>query len=250
MRTFAVAAAFVMIAACEQQYAPPPLPQAEQTAETPWFICDGIDAPTVLVFHRDGETVRMAEYDKPNGALTGRRVFTLGQAEGAAGSVYTQLTSDGADQGFIRQINTGVLETPAAAYTPVFSSVELDQREIACRWLPRTRVIGFTGRRSFVIHEDRSGDLIYTTYDFPDAASAQPIELSENGRTTTFSVEVRDGAENVGPNGAEYRFDAAGGFSYVVALSGDGTGALSVLRNGEPVQSEPLIAFQSGEGAE
>lgn len=250
MRRFALAAAFTL-AACGQTEPPPTLPQAEtataHAAPAPWFICDAIDAPMVLVFQRDGDTVEVAQYDKPSGALAGRTSYGLGPGEGAAGSVYTALQQSGADVGHVREVNAGVIERPASAYTPLYASVRLGGREIACRWMPRTRVLGFTGRRSFVVHEDRDGDLIYTTYDFTAASAAQPIELSENGRSTTFSVEVRDGAETVSANGAEYRFNGQNGFSYVVSLDSAGAGRLDVLRNGATVQSEPLVAFVQGD---
>jgi hypothetical protein len=239
------------LAACGQPEAPPPLPAPPTEAVAPpWFICDAIDAPALLVFARDGDTVRVAQYDKPNGAIIQRTDYRAGRAEGAAGSVYTTLIQNGAEAGAIRQVNPGVLETPGSAYTTPFTSVRIGEREISCRWLPRTRVFGFTGRRSFVIHEDASGDLIYTTYDFMDAAGAQPIELTENGRTTTFSAEVRDGAEDTRPDGSTFTFAARDGFTYVIALDRDGTGRLDVQRNGEDVQSEPLIAFQQASGAE
>ena len=252
MPRFALAAA-LMLAACGQAEPPPPLPQAQTAtadAVPPWFICDAIDAPMVLVFQRDGETVEVAQYDKPNGALAQRTSYGLGAGEGAAGSVYTALQQNGVDVGHVREVNTGVIENPASAYTPLYTSVRLGERDIACRWMPRTRVLGFTGRRSFVVHEDRDGDLIYTTYDFTAASSAQPIELSENGRSTTFSVEVRDGAETVSANGAEYRFSGQNGFSYVVSLDSAGAGRLDVLRNGATVQSEPLVAFVQGDAAQ
>jgi hypothetical protein len=142
-----------------------------------------------------------------------------------------------------------MLETPGAAYTLPFTSVRLGEREISCRWMPRTRVFGFTGRRSFVVHEDQDGDLIYTTYDFPAAAQAQQIELSENGRSTTFSVEVRGGEEQMSPNGVTYRFAGDSGYAYIVTLNRDGTGQLDVTREAAEVQSEPLIAYLQGDGA-
>ena len=49
---------------------------------------------------------------------------------------------------------------------------------------------------------------LYTSYDFASAAAAQQIELSDNGRTTTFSLEARDGQEEVRPGGSHYRFHA------------------------------------------
>lgn len=240
----------LLLAACGRDEPPPPPPEASASAPPIWFICDGIDQPVVLAFEREGERVRMVEYDKPNGALVGRREFTLGASEGAAGSVYTELRAYGAEQGFVLQLNAGMLENPGSAYTPFFSAVELDQREIACRWLPRTRVLGFTGRRSFVVHEDRDGDLVYTSYDFAAAARAQQIELSENGRTTTFSAEVRGGEEMTRPGGAEFRFAGDGGIVYVVAVSRDGTGRLDVERNGDVVQTEPLAAFLQASGGD
>ncbi len=251
MRRLALVAALAL-AACGQSEPPPPLPQAEtavaNTATPPWFICDAIDAPVVLVFRRDGESVEVAQYDKPNGALIERTSYGLGAGDGAAGSVYTALQQNGADVGHVREVNAGMIENPASAYTPL-SSVRLGDRDISCRWLPRTRLLGFTGRRSFVVHEDRDGDLIYTTYDFTAASSAQPVELSENGRSTTFSVEVRGGEETVSANGAEYRFAGQNGFSYVISLDSAGAGRLDVLRDGVTVQSEPLAAFVQGDAA-
>ncbi len=243
------ALAFLLaFAACERSE-PPPLPPPEQITAPPWFICDGIDAPAAFVFERDGDVIHVAEYDKPNGAIVQRDEYSAGREEGAAGSIYTGLMQGGEEVGAVRQINPGMLETPGAAYTPPYTSVRLGERQISCRWLPRTRLFGFTGRRSIVVHEDGSGDLIYTTYDFANAAQQQPIELSENARTTTFSVEARGGEERVTPTGSEYSFDNRG-FRYVVAAARDGTGSLTVLQNGAEVQSEPLIAFQQGSAAE
>ena len=242
-RAFATA---LLLAACGQSEPPPPLPETEQVADAPWFICDGVDAPALLLLHRDGNTVRVAEYDKPNGALVDRYDYALAEPEGAAGSVYFGLQRDGADAGHARHINPGMLETPGAAYTTPFTSVQLGARSVSCRWLPRTRVLGFTGRRSFVIHEDQDGDLIYTTYDFADAATAQAIDLSDNAHTTTFSAEVRNGQEMMSAEGVTYRFEAGEGFSYIVRLPRGGAGQLDVMRDGASVQSEPLIAFQKG----
>jgi hypothetical protein len=248
MRHAALALMFAL-AACGRSEPPPPLPEPpEVTQPAPWFICDAIDAPVLLVFTREGEAVRVAQYDKPNGAIVQRTEYRAGAQEGAAGSLYTTLLQNGVEAGAIRQVNPGMLETPASAYTTPFTSVRIGEREVSCRWLPRTRLMGFTGRRTIVVHEDQDGDLVYTTYDLAAASGAQPIELSENGRTTTFSVEVRDGAESVTPDGAAFTFDNDG-YRYVVTTRRDGTGSVDVSRGGAAVQSEPLIAFQQGSGA-
>lgn len=239
----------LLAAACGQAEPPPPLPTPEAATQT-WFICDATDAPVILVFERDGATARVAQYEKPSGAIRQRTEYTIGAQEGAAGSVYTTLLQGGAEAGAIRQINPGMLETPSAAYTTPFTSVRLGEREISCRWLPRTRLMGVTGRRTIVVHEDADGDLIYTSYDFMTAAQAQPIELSDGGRTTTFSLEARDGREQVSPNAARYEFRADVETDIVVTVDG-GAARVDVRRHGpEPAQSEDLIALIQGDAAE
>ena len=70
---YALLAAAALLAACGQSEPPPPLPETTvQAVAAPWFICDAINAPVLLVFERDGNTARVAQYDKPNGALIQR----------------------------------------------------------------------------------------------------------------------------------------------------------------------------------
>lgn len=249
MRRIALALALCLAACGQQQDKAAEAPAEEQIAvrvPPPWFICDAINFPAIIVFDRTGQDVRIAEYDKPNGAIVQRQGYFVGDEEGAAGSINTELVRDEGSDGWVRQANPGVLETPGSAYTLPFWSVRLDNRDINCRWMPRTRVLGFTGRRSFIVYEDASGDLIYTAYNFVDAANARPIEVSENGRTTQpFSVEVRNGAEAQTPRDLTYTFETQG-FRYVLKLNRDGTGQLDVSRDGVALQSEPLIGYQQG----
>lgn len=240
----------LILAACGQPEAPPPLPEPPaQAAPETWFICDALNMPVILVFERDGGTVRVAQYDKPNGALVQRTEYQLGAEEGAAGSVYLTLIQNGAEAGGVRRLNSGMMETPVAAYTTPFTSVRLGEREAQCRWLPRTRVMGVTGKRTVVLHEDGDGDLIYTTYDFADAATARRVELSENARTSTFSVEVRGGEEHVGADGESYAFHI-GPITYSVMIERNGAGALQVTGTPAPQAAEPFVALQRGVGAE
>lgn len=251
MRYVLVAAA-TLLSACGQSEPPAPLPTPPaQVAQSAWFICDAINAPVILVFERDGSTARVAQYGKPNGEIVQRTEYQLGEQDAGAGSVYTALMQNGVEAGAIRQINSGMLETPGAAYTPVYSSVRIGDRDLSCRWMPRTRLMGFTGRRTIVVSEDGDGDLLYHSYDFATAAEAQPIELSENGRTTTFSLEVRDGSETLAPDGTRYDFRADVETDISVTLDQTGTGRLEVRRHGpNPLQSEDLIAYVAGSGAE
>jgi hypothetical protein len=258
MRRVLVLAAFAL-AACGQ-----PAQQATSSAETSstaalatpaaasapaiWFFCDGIDAPVVYLFgdSPDDGHVRFIEYTKTNGASVRSLDLDVGEGDAGAGSIYTPLTQNGADFGHVRQVNAGMFENPAAAYTTPYTSVTIGDHDVSCRWLPRTRVAGFTGRRSFVIHEDADGDLIYTTFDFAHAATT-PIDQSENGRSTQFSVEVRGGEENVQPSGSEFTFAGRDGYSYAIHLDPNGTGTLRVLRNGAQMQSEPITAYSVGQ---
>ncbi len=240
------------LAACGQSEPPPPLPEAPTNAiAPPWFICDAIDAPVLLVFERNGTTAQVAQYDKPNGALVQRTDYQIGAEEGAAGSVYTTLQQNGAEAGHVRQINPGMLETPGAAYTLPFTSVRLGERDVSCRWMPRTRLMGFTGRRTVVVHEDGDGDLIYSSYDFATASNARQIEVAENGRTTIFSLEVRDGTENMDANGSRFQFQADVETEIIVVSGRDGRGRVEVRRHGpNAVQTEDLVAYVQGAGAE
>lgn len=240
----------VLLAGCGEATPPPPLPSARPAEAQTWFICDAIDAPVLLVFERSGTTARVAQYEKPSGAIVQRTEYTVGRREGAAGSVYTTLLQNNVEAGALRQINPGTLETPASAYTTPYTSVRLGEREISCRWLPRTRLMGFTGRRTIVVHEGPDGDLIYTSYDFARAAEAQPIELSDNARTTTFSLETRDGSEQLSPSGARYEFQSDAETSIDVIVQGR-SGRVEVRRHGpHPAQTEDLIAFIQGDASE
>jgi hypothetical protein len=250
---FALAIAALTLTACGRAEPPPPLPETTTAATVapPWFICDATNAPVLLVFERDGATARVAQYDKPNGALIQRTEYQIGDEEGAAGSVYTNLLQNGAEVGAVHQINPGMLETPGAAFTGPYTSVRIGDRDMSCRWMPRTRLMGFTGRRTIVVSEDADGDLLYHSYDFATAASAQQIEIAENGRTTTFSLEVRDGVEQLDANGARYQFQADAETEIIVTAGRDGHARVDVQRHGpSPAQTEDLIAFVQGAGGE
>lgn len=242
-----LAAAF-LLAACGQSE-PPPLPEPPQrVTEAPWFICDALNAPVLLVFGAETNSVtEVAQYEKPTGAIVQRTSYTLEASDGAARSIYRALLQNGVEVGHVREINAGMLENPASAYTPVLSSVRIGERELSCRWMPRTRFMGITGRRTIVVSEDADGDLLYHSYDFVSAAEAQAIEVSENGRTSTFSAEVRGGTEEATPNGVTFTF-TSGQFAYLVESRADGTAELNVSGMRAP-QREQFVAYVLGDAA-
>jgi len=257
--TFALA--FAAVAACNGQPSPtqaqqsssasaatttPAAAGASGAATAPWFICDSIDTPALFEVEQAASMVRIAEYSKPSGALVGRTEYNEGEGDAGMSHMHYPLTRDGQDAGFITETSSGPLE-PGIVYTPVIGEMKLGDRDISCRWMPRTRVLGFTGRRSFVINEGNSGDLIYTTYNFVDFAKQHAIELSDYALTTNFSLEVRGGREQISPDHTIYRFDN-NGYAYVITTNKDQTGTLVVLHGGQTVQAEPITAFQVGTG--
>lgn len=249
MRFAAACLAVLALAACNQEPAAPPPAEEEQVfmrVPPPWFICDSINSGAVIVFDRNASDVRVAEYQKSDGAIVQRIGYFVGDEDAAAGSMNTELIRDQGSDGWVRMTNAGMLETPATAYTPRFVSALLDGRDLQCRWLPRTRVLGFTTRRSFAIHEDASGALTYTAYNFSDASSSRAVDGAENARTTASSLEITGGVAGETPEGAKtYTFETQG-FRYVVTLNRDGTGSIDVTRNGAPLTNEPLIGYQQG----
>ncbi|MFN3464187.1 MAG: hypothetical protein ACK4X1_08920 [Terricaulis sp.] len=245
-----IAAVFLTLAivGCNQQAEAPAAPEEEQVfmrVPPPWFICDSINSGAVIVFDRNPNgDVRVAEYQKSDGSIVQRIGYFVGDEEGAAGSVNTELVRDQGSDGWVRQTNAGMLETPGSAYTPRFVSAQLDGRDVQCRWLPRTRVIGFSSRRSFVVHEDANGALTYTAYNFTDA-STRALDGAENARTTPSSLELTGGVAGHTAEATTYTFETQG-FRYVLSLNRDGTGSLDVTRDGAPLSNEPLIGYQQG----
>lgn len=248
MRIAAVLLALAIVG-CNQQAEAPAAPEEETVfvrVPPPWFICDAINSGAVIVFDRNAAgDVRVAEYQKSDGSIVQRIGYFVGDEDGAAGSVNTELVRDQGSDGWVRMTNAGMLATPGSAYTPRFVSTTLDGRDVQCRWLPRTRVIGFTTRRSFVVHENASGALTYTAYNFADAGSSRAVDGAENARTTASSLELANGVAGQTPEATTYTFETQG-FRYVLSLNRDGTGALDVTRDGAPISNEALIGYQQG----
>lgn len=255
MRMPAIVCSVVLAAAAcgpaPPESSPDPAPMASSASATQhaaWMICDAIDQGPVLIFEQPpsaGES-RLIEIDKEAGAPVADRQIVYGEAEGAAGSAFIPLSEGGHEAGYVRSINPGMLENPGSAYTMPVSSVQLGNVDTQCRWLPRTRLTGVTDKRVVVVHEDADGDLIYTTFDFAGAAARAPIELSENGRSTTFSVEVRDGQEQIAPGAAAFTFDAPDNYEYRVLIDAEGP-RVEVWRDGAKALTESFMAYQVGE---
>jgi hypothetical protein len=250
-RRFAGAAPAMFLLACGQAA---PAPDAGTHAAAPpgvtRFICDAIDAPTIVVARASADgSVTLREFDQTRAEFVADLHASTTESEGAAGSVFTTFMDGATHVATVRALNPDVLEEPSEAYTAPVADVRLGERAMTCRWLARTRLAGFTTRRSIVISEDDDGDLIYQSFDFAQADDAQRVDLDGAQRTTTISLEARGGSEETGPQGMAMRFEREG-YAYVVSVSEAGEAALSIEQNGAPVQSEALIAFQTPPGME
>ncbi len=218
---------------------PPPAPPEAHG----WVLCDGLDAPRIVVINDMGAAgvVSLKIFDKNSGAYDGAHALTRGAPSTIDGVVETPLARDGVAFGAVIAMAPEALADPSGAYTDPVMRVRAGALDLRCRWLERTRLAAFTTRRSLVVSEDDDGDLIYRVFDFADADEAAPIALDSAQWSSRFSLEVRGGAEESGPEGAIYRF-SNDGTDYAVTLSETGEGALIVSRGGAEVQREPLIA--------
>jgi len=245
-------AVLALVASCSpSENAAPPRERAPATQDAAlWFICDALQAPRIFTVRKaaDDSAVMVTEYDKSTGAPTLRAAYELGAPVDAAGSRFWALLRDGAAAGNIREANPDLLDAPAAAYTPPIRSIDIGARSDECRWLPRTRLAAFDETHAIAIHEDPDGDLIYLAYDFANSTSLAPIALSDNGRSTVFSLEIRGGAEVAGPGGVEYRFENDGHLYLIVAPT-NGPATIEIWRDNVQVQARTLIAHQIGAGA-
>ncbi len=224
-----------------------PIDSAAPAQAMTFFICDGVDAPVILVASEpeDGrDAVSLREFNKISRQFEPEHVLTNGEEEGAAGSTYSSLMENGADYAVVRRLNPGVLGEPSAAYTDPVTSVRIGTREIGCRWYERARVNGFTNARSLVVTEDADGDLILRTFDFSEAANARRIDLDGAQRSTVFTREIRGGTEETGPEGAIFRF-AQDGMTYVVGVPDVGEASFSVQRSAGAPSNETLLAVQT-----
>lgn len=221
-------------------------PETARPEPAMFFICDGVDAPVILVAAEPeggGDGVAFRVFNKISRQFEQERLLSKGAEEGAAGSAYATLMEDGAAYAVVRRLNPGVLADPSAAYTEPVSSVRIGARDIGCRWYERTRVAGFTSARSLVVTEDADGDLILRTFDFSEAADARPVQLDGAQRSTLFSRELRGGTEETGPEGAIFRFQQ-GDALYVVGVPESGEATLSI-RQGAAINNETLLAYQT-----
>ena len=209
-------------------------------ARQAWIICDGLAAGRLYVVGLPNATrgVTVTTYDKTSTAAPSSQDLTLGQPDPGAGQVYWPLTgTGGADAGNLHAINPGVLTSPVDAFTPTFTSAKIGAAETSCRWVARTRVMGFSARRTFLITQADDRTLTYQTFDFKDAAKAKPVEPDGAQRTSTPTLQIVGGHESA----AGFSFEN-NGYTYQVE-AGPAGASVTVLKGGQQVQQEAMNAW-------
>ncbi len=205
-----------------------------------WFICDALGFNQVFVIGLpDGSSrIEVLAYDRNTPGAPTRQSFTLGEASPGAGQVYWPLTTGaGMDAGNLHAFNPGALSVPGGATTPTFTSARIGGTEASCRWVARTRLMGFSTRRSFLITQAADGGLEYRTFDARDAGTAKPVAPDGAQRSTTPSLDIKGGDET--PNGFVFRNK---GYAYSMT-TGPAGARVDIAKSAAAVASEPLIAW-------
>ena len=200
-----------------------------------WFICSALDGADVIVATRpDGKgrisLVQPTAKDPPSD-------YRLGRPDPGAGQIYWPLsTLSGQSVGALHAFNPGALDDPKFATTATFTSIRVAGAQWNCRWLERTRLIGFSDKRTMAVTQAPDGTLEYRTYDFKDAGRLKRIDAGAE-QATTASLDIKGGRST--PGGFAF---AHSGFAYDVAASPRGA-TIEVRKSGRLVQREPLIAW-------
>jgi hypothetical protein len=207
--------------------------QGAGTVRPAWFICSPIDGADVTVISMP-DAKRQVRLMQPLSRSTD--VFRLGQPDPGAGQIYWPLSLGRRQIGQFHAFNPGMLTDPKAATTPTFTSIRASAAQLDCRWLERTRLIGFSAKRTIAVTQAADGRLEYRTFDFKDAGRLKRIDSGAE-QTTTTSLDIKGGRLTAG--GFEFR---SGAITYDVRAGAKGA-SISVTRGGRQLLREPLIAW-------
>jgi len=202
------------------------------TTQAVWFICDGLQTPAVFVVGQPGSAnrVRITRFDKRASGRYSYQTYTLGQPDPGAGQVYYALSLGSQQMGSVHAVNPGMLENPSLVYTPPIISLELSKESIECRWVPGTRFLGFSSRRSILISQNAKGILTYQSFDFRN-----------QGKSDIPSLEIRGGKSSAG----SFTFENQG-YTYRVQITTPGRANLTVRKNGRLLLNEVFMAYTEG----
>jgi len=226
-------------ASADAAMAAPVSAPATPPAIRPWFLCDSIDQPYgyAVTGGESGAPVHVLVIDKRQGSLADRN-YTLGRADPGAGNIWYPL-SGGKAGDVLHAINKGMIDDPATATTPLFTSVTIDGRTGSCRWMKRTLFQAFTKRRSILVRRDDDGRLVYESFNYR-GGTGNILHPDGVERTNPPSLRIIGGKGG----GGDYVF-ANRGYEYRISAGASG-GSLSVVRAGKVIQREPLLVSLIG----
>ncbi len=210
------------------------------SARQAWIICDGLAAGQAYVvgLPNASASLTVTGYDKTSTTAPLSQNLTLGAPDPGAGQVYWPLTGPaGVAAGNLHAFNPGALTSPADAFTPTFTSAKIGAAQTSCRWVARTRLMGFSARRTFLITQADDRTLTYQTFDFKDAATAKPVDPDGAQRTSTPTLQIVGGHESA----TGFSFEN-NGYTYQVEAGPVGA-TVTVLKGGQQVQQETLAAW-------
>lgn len=165
--------------------------------------------------------------------------YRLGPSDAGAGQVYTAITfPDGTGDNqryFIHTSNIENVVDPAYRMTHV-NEFRMPKGSFRCRYVPQAAFMGATNKRTVIVWE--------------------------SGRTATYATRNFDGTPGVYVTGGQkrqqaestvYEFKTKDGYTYQVKVAPQkdrGNAELSVLRQGQVIQTEPVLAYSISEPVE
>lgn len=203
-----------------------------------WFVCsplDGIDQ-TVVGLPMAGQRLWIVQ------PLSGEPsdVYKLGEPDPGAGQIYWPLSDLGGKAvGQLHAFSPGALGDPTAATTPTFTSIRIAAAQFNCRWLERTRFLGFSSKRVIEVTSGLGG-LEYQSFDYRDAGKAGKVDTGSAQQSTTPSLDIKGGRMW----GGRMRFDANGYVFLVSASTADAR--VVVVHGGRTILNEPMVAWTIG----
>jgi hypothetical protein len=237
-----VVATGLVLAGCEREEPakPPPAKAPAVVAAqppAPWFICDGLNAPTLLVVsRRDAQgQATVLTLDKADLHPPLARLYRIAPPQADANGATLAISREGAAAGHIRLASVERLPRPGEATTAPVVEVKLDDGPaLSCRWLLRTRLFGVTAGRSILVTDEEDGPLL-RTFDFKAPTGGRVLPDGAQ-RSSLPTVRIPAGRKS----GDTYVF-ANEGYGYTVSPDG-----VSITEDGRPTTAEPFIALQRG----
>lgn len=216
----------------------------EAAWERAWFICDGIDRPAIHVVGAPeaGSRLTVWSYAKA-GFRTTRTRYVFGRDDPGMSQLNTPLYASAdstALAGSFTSFVPAVLPDPASATTGTFTSLRLDAQATRCRWLPNTRIMLFTPKRSVVVTRE-GGRYVYRSFDY-----GSRLRVEATGWSTTPSLILKGGRSLRPAAGASAYTFANGTTVYRVSASNDprAPGAtLTVRRRGRTLLTETAAGY-------